>query len=98
MRYIIVEKDKGIFLGMFASLPLFSNELNLPIIKAISTASEEDAHGIISYVKEENDMFEVLPIDTTSKYIPIDILIKSGYSAYTGKMLLYHPTYTETIQ
>jgi hypothetical protein len=91
MRYIIIEKTKGIFLGSHHLVPLYSNAVNIPVIKVYSFESREEATYYIEYLKKSSKNFSVHEIEYHEKYIPIDILIKKGYSKYTEKMLSYYP-------
>lgn len=97
MRYIIIEKTKGIFLGNYLDVSLFSNNLVLPIVKAYSFSTIKDAQEVMDYLKEADSDYEIKEINYQGKYIPIDILIKSGYSAYTERMLRYLNPLTDTI-
>jgi len=91
MRYIIIEKTKGIFLGSHLLIPLYSNTADIPIVKAYSFETKQEATNYIEYLKKTSNNFSVQKIEYHEKYIPIDILIKAGYSKYTEKMLSYYP-------
>ena len=97
MRYIIVEKTKGIFLGNYIDVSLFSNDLVLPVVKAYSFPSIEDAQDVMKFLEGTDSDYSVKEINYDGKYIPIDILIKSGYSDYTERMLRYLSPPTNTI-
>lgn len=89
MRYIVIEKNKGIFLGSHKSIQVFSNELIFPIVKACSFSSLDEVNNILGFI--EGDYLFIAEIDYHLRYVPIDILIKSGYSDYIEEMLLYLP-------
>lgn len=95
MRYIIIEQDRGIFLGNYEGIQIFSNELIFPIIKACSFRSLTEVEKIMRFI--EGDDLKVAEINYNERYIPIDILIKAGYSDYTGLMLRFVPNYSDTI-
>jgi hypothetical protein len=97
MRYIIIERDKGIFLGNYLGTPLFSNSLLFPIVKAYSFNTFEEADEYADYIAHAGTEFEIVDIDCDYDYIPIDILIKNGYSKHTERMLSYIPTFTKTV-
>lgn len=97
MRYIIIEKTKGIFLGNYIDVSLFSNDLVLPVVKAYSFPTIEDAQDVMKFLESPDSDYSVKEINYDGKYIPIDILIKSGYSAYTERMLRYLSPPTNTI-
>jgi hypothetical protein len=88
-RYIIVDKECGIFLGNYLDSPLFSNTLLFPIVKAYSFDSLEDAEYFKNYINDKAHTMTVEPINYNKKYVPIDILIKEGYSKHTERMLKY---------
>jgi hypothetical protein len=89
MRYILVDKERGIFLGNYLDYPLFSNTLLFPIVKAYSFESLDDAEMYINYINKKQYNLTVKPINYQNRYIPIDILIKEGYSKYTERMLKF---------
>jgi hypothetical protein len=98
MRYIIINKHEGIFLGNSLNIQIFSNSLVLPIIKAYSFANRTEASEYADFVAEQIQKQVVIKgIKTKEKYIPIDVLIKSGYGKYTEKMLGFMPAISETI-
>jgi len=97
LRYVIIEKDKGIFLGNYLGAPLFSNSLLFPIIKAYSFKTFEEADEYADYIAYAGYEFEIVDIDCKYEYIPIDILVKNGYSKHTERMLSYVPTLTKTV-
>jgi len=97
VRYIIIEKENGIFLGNYLDIPLFSNVLLFPIIKAYSFETLEEAKEYVEYISYIGIEFCVKKIACKQKYIPIDILIKAGYSEYTKRMLKYTPVTSQTV-
>ena len=97
MRYIIIEKEKGIFLGNYMEETLFSNSMPFPITKAYSFHTIEDAISFAEFISSDGREYEVKVIETDKKYIPIDILIKSGYGKHTKRMLKYTPVISESI-
>jgi hypothetical protein len=89
MRYILVDKEKGIFLGNYLDSPLFSNTLLFPIVKAYSFESLDDAEVYMNHLNQKHYNITVKPINYEKQYVPIDILIKEGYSKYTERMLKF---------
>lgn len=89
MRYILVDKEKGVFLGNYLDSPLFSNTLLFPIVKAYSFESLDDAEVYMNYLNQKDYNLTAKPINYKKQYVPIDILIKEGYSKYTERMLKF---------
>jgi hypothetical protein len=100
MRYLIVEKENGIFLGMLKHMALFSKTNMFPIKSAISFDSEKEAemfanslHAMFSDV-EENMKFGVISIDANDRYVHLYDILKAGYANYAHGMMhsLYMPS------
>lgn len=96
MRYLVVEHTLGIFLGDFGDMPLFSNILTLPVVKAYSFDTREIAEDYIKGFKEPQSFF-VVEVDADEKYVNVVTLIKQGYSKYTAKMVDKLPMLSEEI-
>jgi hypothetical protein len=98
VRYILIDKTRGIFLGNYLSTAMWSETLVIPITKAYSFYHLYEAKEYAKFFDDEEDFsIDVHEIDYEHKFIPIEILIKEGYSAYTYKMLKFLPAISEQI-
>lgn len=89
VRYMIVEKERGVFLGMYSVFALFAKDEKFGITKAFCFENKEDA---VTYIKEVlNDgkgmEFDVVDVDCKYKYIDVLEIIRQGYGKYTHRML-----------
>lgn len=88
-RYMIVEKERGVFLGMYSVFALFAKNEKFGITKAFCFENKEDA---VTYIKEvlndgEDMEFDVVVVECKDKYIGVLEIIKQGYGKYTHRML-----------
>lgn len=98
MRYLIVEKDRGIFLGSFKSISLFAKGNIFGITKAPSFEKEEDAEYYIGYhLPKEERQYGIIEIKSDEKYISIIDIIKQGYGEYTHDLIEFLPMQSESI-
>jgi hypothetical protein len=77
LRYIIHEKDKGIFLGDYLGKPLFSNNLIFPIIKAYSFKTLEEAQDFV-----RNVLCPEIPRDGHRESVVEEMVCKNGESKW----------------
>lgn len=98
MRHIIIEKDLGLFLGYYKGLFLFAKESVLPVTKAPSYDTIEEAEYYISqYLPKKDKKYGVITINSKDRYVTVVEIIKQGYSDYTHSMIDYLPMLTETM-
>lgn len=97
MRYLIVEKEKGLFLGSFNNVTLFAKENVFPIIKAPSFDSEEIALTYIQYYFANDGEYGVISVESSDKYVHIFDIIKGGYGEYTHKLIDHLPMLSEAV-
>lgn len=98
MRYLIVEKDRGIFLGSFKNISLFAKGNIFGITKAPSFETEDDAEYYIAhYLPKEERHYGVIEIKSGEKYIGIIDIIKQGYGEYTHNLIEFLPMQSEAI-
>lgn len=92
MRYLIVEKELGLFLGVYQNIFLFSKMNIFPIVKVPSFDSDEDAkYYIEKYFPNENKKYSVINIETKDKYVNVIDIIKAGYTDYTDELINFIP-------
>jgi hypothetical protein len=98
MRYLIVEKERGLFLGAYRDYYLFARNNIFPIGKAPSFDTEADAEYYIKNYLQSNDrVYGVIQIDTKGKYVSIIDILKAGYSEYTHNLIDFIPMPSEAI-
>ena len=96
MRYLIVEKEKGLFLGSFRNAALFAKGNIFGIIKAPSFDTEADAeHYIANYLLKDERQYGVIAVDSKDKYVSIIDIIKQGFGAYTHELIDFLPMISE---
>jgi hypothetical protein len=95
MRYLIISKSLGLFLGGqrvnegFAVV--FANNDMSGYTNAISFEDIFVATSVVADISEKLSDCYVVPINVDEKmtYIPYEILASKGFSKNTGNMLLY---------
>ena len=98
MRYLIVEKEKGLFLGSFRTLYLFAKGNIFGIVKAPSFGTEVDAeYYIANYLPKEDAKYGVISVESKDKYVSIIDIIKAGYGEYTHDLIEFLPMQSEAI-
>jgi hypothetical protein len=98
MRYLIVEKDRGLFLGSFKNIFLFAATSIFPVNKVPSFGTEADAeYYIATYLMDENSQYGVIQVESKDKYVHIIDIIKQGYGKYTHQLMDFIPMPSETI-
>lgn len=98
MRYLIVEKTRGLFLGMFRNYFLFAKDNVFAIAKVPSFNTENDA---LQYISENLSIdgaeYGVISVESKHKYVSIVDVIKQGYSEYTHDLIHFLPMQSEAI-
>jgi hypothetical protein len=85
MRYIVVDEDRGVFLGSFNQYALFAKNDILGSTKAFSFDTQDEAEEYIEKVfsKNKNAECKVIEIEAKNKYVRVEDIIKQGYGMYT---------------
>lgn len=87
-RYLLINKEMGVFLGTYLKFVLFSKTGAPDIVKAYSFKDEESA---IKFAKIGTEMNEeeyfVAPIESDDKYVHVVDLIKAGYGDHVYGMI-----------
>jgi len=98
MKYLIVEKDRGLFLGAYRNNFLFARNNIFPIVKAPSFDSEEDAaYYIENYLKTTERTYGIIQVESKDKYVSVIDVIKAGYKEYTHNLIDFLPMDSEAI-
>jgi hypothetical protein len=98
MRYLILEEQYGIFLGILPTetkqLILFAKTDILGTTKAISFDTKEIAENFIEIFLNtatkqiiHEPKFDIIGIETKEKYVHIIDIIKEGYGKYCHMLL-----------
>lgn len=102
MRYLIVEKTKGVFLGAYSIFALFAKNDKFGIVKAYSFSTKQDAEEYIedslkASLASEGLEFSVIEIDSKDEYVKVEDIIKQGYGEYTHMMMDNLPMISESV-
>lgn len=98
MRYLIIEKELGLFLGVYQGTFIFAKTNVFAIVKAPSFNSDKDAEFYIAkYFPKENKRYGTIDIETENQYVSIVDVIKAGYKDYTHGLIDFIPMLSETI-
>jgi hypothetical protein len=88
MRYAIIDKDLGFFLGAFQKYAVFAKTDVFGLHKAFGFSTKEEANRFINeYLGQDRGEWFVVGIDTNDEYIDVVDLLKSGYEDYTHDMI-----------
>lgn len=92
MRYLIIEKDLGLFLGVYQGVFIFAKGNVFPIVKAPSFDSEQDAeYYIAKYFPKGGKTYGVIKVESKDKYVGVADILKAGYKEYTHEMIDFIP-------
>lgn len=97
MRYIIIEKDLGAFVGAIENLAIFAKHEAFGIERIFSFDTSEEAEEYIDYYLNKDDReFSVECVDVKNKYVSVKDIIKAGLGKYTHRMMdnIYMPSET----
>ena len=87
-RYLLINKEMGVFLGTYLKYVLFAKSDADEIVKAYSFKDEESAR---KFAKVGTDMNEedyfIAPIEANDKYVHIVDLIKAGYGDHVYNLM-----------
>jgi len=98
LKYLIVEKDRGLFLGAYKNIFLFARNNIFPVVKAPSFDSEEDAEYYIdNYLKMDERTYGIIKVQSKDKYVSVIDVIKAGYKEYTHNLIDFLPMDSEAI-
>jgi len=87
-RFIIIDKEMGVFLGTYGKFGLFAANEGFDVVKAVSFESEKMARNLINeYTSLEEDDYFVAPIETKENYVSVVDIIKAGYGEHTHSMI-----------
>lgn len=95
---IIVENDRGVFLGLYSNAAIFSKNDPFESSKAYGFKGKDDAKAFIEkYLPHFSETVQYIDIPTDQLvYVSVADIIKAGYSHYTEELFLRMPT-NETI-
>ena len=98
MRYLIIEKEKGLFLGAFRQIYIFAKGNIFSIVRAPSFDTENEAMAYIARVFDgDGGEYGVIAIDAKDKYVSIIDVIKQGYGAFTHELIDLLPMISESV-
>ena len=98
MRYLIVEKELGLFLGFYRGIFMFAKDNIYPILKVPGFDTEEDAEYYIGrYFPKEDKQYGVISVETKTKYVSIVDVIKAGYKEHAHELIDFIPMQSEEV-
>lgn len=98
MRYLIVEKEFGLFLGVYRDIFIFAKNCIFPIMKSPSFDTKKGAEYYIEkYFPKEYKDYLVISIKSENKYVHIVEVIKAGYKEYTHELIDFIPMQSEEV-
>jgi len=88
VRYIIIEKNLGVFVGKYEFYAVFAKN---EIFGAERVASFENKNEAVAFIEEqlrtEEKEFCVEQINCKSNYVPVVEIIKAGLGYHTHRMM-----------
>lgn len=98
MRYLIVEKEKGLFLGFWRGLFLFAKDNIFSISRSPSFETQLEAEAFIAnYLVQDGGTYGVITVESNEKYVPIIDVITQGYQDYTHELMDFIPMISTAI-
>lgn len=98
MRYIIIEKDMGVFLGSYAVFAVFAKNEKFGLTKAVSFNTREEAQTFIeTLLNKEDSEFDIVSINSKDRLVRVEDIIRAGYGQYTHGMLNNVPMQSDSI-
>lgn len=98
MRYIVVEETRGVFLGAYNRFALFAKNDILGSTKAFSFDSRAEAEEYIegAFTQYKDAAYDVVAIDSKTKYVRVEDIIRQGYGRYTHYLMDNLPMLSES--
>jgi hypothetical protein len=88
MRYIVVEKSLGVFVGAFDRYAVYAKNEVFGLDRVVSFPTRQDAEECVrDYLNKQDKEFDVIEIETSNGWVMITDIIRSGYGKYTHRMM-----------
>lgn len=102
LRYLIVEKRLGVFMGIVAGTPVFANRDTYGAREAISFSSIEDAETTIDYIfrdssRRDDFKFFFEPVSSSEPMISVIEMFRQGLGPYIQSVFESMSPPTETL-
>ena len=98
MRFIIVEEEKGVFLGAYNKFAVFAENDALGMTKAFSFDTKLQAQRYIDKAFEKDDnAYKIIEIDAKVIYVKVEDIIRQGYGKYTHYLMDNIPMKSQAI-
>lgn len=98
MRFIIVDEEKGVFLGAYNKFAVFAENDSLGMTKAFSFDTKLQAQRYIDKAfKKDDSVYRVIEIDAKVIYVKVEDIIRQGYGKYTHYLMDNIPMRSEAI-
>lgn len=98
MRFIIVDEEKGVFLGAYNKFAVFAENDALGMTRAFSFDTKLKAQQYIdrSFGKDDN-VYKVIEVDAKTTYVKVEDIIRQGYGKYTHYLMDNIPMRSQAI-
>lgn len=98
MRYIIIERDLGAFVGRYDYYAIFAKNEIFGADRVVSFENKKTAIDfVVSNLNAENRVFCVEGINCKSEYVTVIEIIKAGLGHHTHQMMENIQMVSETI-
>lgn len=87
-RYLLINKEMGVFLGTHLKYVFFAKNDAEDIVKAYSFKDEESVHKFVKISTNMNEeQYFVAPIKSDDKHVHVIDLIKAGYGDHVYNLM-----------
>lgn len=98
MRYIVIEKKLGVFVGQLESYAIYAKNEIFGVEKIVSFSSKKEATEFIEdFLNVEGKEFCIEEINSNNKYVSIKDVIKAGLGYHTYRMMDNIPMHSESV-
>ena len=87
-RYLLINKEMGVFLGTYNKFVLFAKNDAIDSVKAYSFKDEASARKFTSGGTDlSEEQYFIAPIEANDKYVHVVDLIKAGYGDHVYNLI-----------
>lgn len=87
-RYMLIDKEMGVFLGTYTRYVLFAENDFFEITKVYTFESEEKAQAFVNKNLDTTKLdYFIAPIKSKEQYVSVIDVIKAGYGDYTSTLM-----------
>jgi hypothetical protein len=87
-RYIVIEKNLGVFVGAFDKYAVYAKNDIFGLDRVASFPTRDKAEECVrDYLNKDGKEFDVVEIDTQNGWVMVTDIIRGGYGKYTHRMM-----------